>query len=569
MPGGKLAFASEGPKGDSVEHTVSDFPVFLDTVQTGELDAARFSYKLRRHLPQEGWRDIVVDAKTLFGASSAAELADRGLVIHEHKHFLNYARHAVTDFHTEHETHIRYDQFGWKNDDTSFLYGDRLYTAVGPVTAIGAKEVQTRSQWIGPKKGGSVLAWTEAADALFAADMESFSTMLLASVAAPLMRFQSRDEGGCIIHLFTPASGQGKTTALTGAWTVWGTREGLSLTNEDTRVSKPITIGTLGNLPVIYDELQNRDPDEIKRFVVMFTEGRDRMRGMVDGTIRHVRATWQTLCLSASNNSLVDQVQGDGIDAPIYRILELHSTLPKTIDKTKGDRLKKILNDNAGHAGDVFLRYLTDPNVLPWAKAAVDKWTQDIWDATKLPAEHRFRVRAVGAIAVAAKICEKLDLLHFNTDRIVSWLVEGLGSHVNQNGGKMITPESATSVMGSFINDHMNEVLTVPDKYKPRQTMVPRRLPQSRLSVRYEIATARILIAEDIFRKWAVKNGFAYRYVLDELERAQIVVNRRKMATLAAGTDLPSAQIPCIEVNARHPAASGLVASVEELQVAQ
>jgi Domain of unknown function (DUF927) len=548
---------------------ISDFPVFLATIQTGELETSRFSYKFCRHLPREGWQDVVIEAKLLFGAAGAAELADRGVVIKDYKLFLHYVRQAVTEFHEAQGTHVRYDQFGWKNDETSFLYGKMLYTGAGPVEAIGAKEVATRCQWIGPKPKGSLHAWTDAADSLFAADMEAYSAIVLASFAAPLMRFQSRDEGGAILHLFTPGSGQGKTTALTGAWTVWGTREGLSLTNDDTRVSKPIAMGTLANLPVIYDELRDKDPEVIKRMVVMFTEGRDRMRGQVDGTIRHTKATWQTIMLSAANNSLVDQLQSDGTDAPAFRVLELSSSLPPSIDKTKGDRLKRILSENAGVAGDAYLRYLLHPDVLAWAKGALERWTQDIWDYSRLDSAHRFRVRAVGAIAVAAKLVTKLELLHFQTDRIVEWLVNQLGTSLNA-GTISNTPgaEQAANNFGAFINAHLGETLIVPDRFKPRQQrMVPIRTPHNRMSIRYEIATNRVFIAEGIFRDWAIEKGLSPRHILDALEKAQIVVSRKRMITLSAGTNIPGAQVPCIEVNASHPIMSGLVASVEELDI--
>jgi hypothetical protein len=566
---GAMVFETEDAKGNSLDLTISDFPVYLDTVQTGELDPTRFSYKLQRWLPHEGWREILIDAKLCFGASGAAELADRGVVLHEHKHFLNYMRHAVTEFHEDDETHVRYDQFGWKNGDSSFLYGNLLYTAGGPVHAIGAKEVMTRSQWIGPRKNASLDKWTEAADSLFAADLEAYSAIVLASFAAPLMRFQSADEGGAILHLFTPGSGQGKTTALTGAWTVWGTKEGLSLTNDDTRVSKPIAIGTLANLPVIHDELRDKDAEVIKRMVIMFTEGRDRMRGTTDGTIRHTKATWQTIMLSAANQSLIDQLQGEGVDAPAFRVLELTSTLPPSIDKSKGDRLKRIMTENAGAAGDAYMRYLTQPKVLVWVKSALEQWTQELWTYTGLDSAHRFRIRAVGAMAVAAAIVNKLDLLHFRTDRILEWLVNGLASKVNIGtisvfeGGSI---EQAVASFGGFINAHLGETLIVPDRFKPRaQRMVPIKVPVNRLSIRYEIATNRVFIAESTFREWAITKGMSPRHIIEALERGKVVLAKKRLVTLSAGTNIPGAQVLCIEVNASHPVMSGLVTSVEDL----
>ena len=328
-----------------------------------------------------------------------------------------------------------------------------------------------------------------------------------------------------------------------------------------------LTLGVLGNLPVIYDELRDKDPEVIKRMVIMFTEGRDRMRGMVDGTIRHTQANWQTIMLSGGNESVVDQLQSDGTDAPAFRVLELSTKLPKHIDKSKGDRLKKILQDNAGHAGDAYLRYLLHPPVLEFARHSLEQWTQEIWDTTRLDSAHRFRIRAVGAIAVAAALVNKLGLLHFQTDRIVKWLIHELkaGKNVGTVTAKLPL-DTAIAAFGSFLNDHYGEVLAVPDRYWGRNRAVtPLLKPHSRLSIRYEVAPGRVFISQSIFRDWAIKHHLSPRMVLDTLKEHDVIVDMRNV-TLSAGTDIPGAQVQCIEANASHPVMSGIVAAVTELR---
>lgn len=560
---GQLTHVTEDAHGNVDTFVVTDNPIYLASVQTNELDRTSFSFRFKKYLPKSGWSDLVVDAATLFGAAGIATMFGKGVVIHDSKLFLQYVRHQVDDYHDVTDVETRYDQFGWKNDNQSFLYGTKLYTSVGPVEAIGAKEVSTRAQWLMPKPGGSLPAWTEAADSLFASDMESISTCVLASFAAPLMRFQSENEGGAILHLWSPESGGGKTTAAEGAWTVWGAKEGLSLTNEDTRVSKPITLGTLGNLPVIYDEMGDKDPAVIKQFVIMFTEGRDRMRGMVDGTIRHTKANWQTVCMSMSNRSLVDQLQGDDTDAPGFRVLELEAKLPPNVDKAKGDRLKKILSANAGHAGDAYLRYLMNPDVLTWTKDALAKWTQDVWDMTRLDAPHRFRVRLVGAIATAAAIVTHLGIVHFQTERIVEWLIKQLGGNLQRGTVTgTATSERAVAALGAFMNEHFSEMVVVPDKWRARTHMVPLIKPHNKLSIRYEIATQRVYIAYGIFRDWAVKKGYSPRHTIEMLQKHHVFMGDMRNLTLSAGTDIPGAQVQVIEIDATHPAMSGVVAMV-------
>ena len=564
---GQLIFISENNKGIQESVIVTENPIYLDSVQTGELDRASFSYRFKSLLPRDGWADIVIDAKELHGAAGIAAMAGKGVIVHDSKLFLNYVRNAVDDYHENTGLQTRYDQFGWKNDNSSFLYGKYLYTPAGPVEAIGAKEVQTRCQWLGPSPRANLLAWTEAADSLFASQMEALSAVVLASFAAPLMRFQDATEGGAILYLFTPESGKGKSTSLLGASSVWGKKEGLSITNDDTRVSKPIAIGTLSNLPVIYDELRNKDPEVIKSLVVMFTEGRDRMRGTVDGTIRHTKAMWQTVMLSAGNRSLIDQLTSDGVDAPAFRVLELSAFLSESKDNAAADRLKRILTENSGAAGDAYLRYLMLPEVKAWAQQALAQWTSEIWKRTALDNPHRFRVRLVGAIAVAARIVNELGILHFQTDRIVEWLISELMS-TRQKGTVSSVPtlERAINSLGEFINEHYGETVVVPDRYKPKTAkMMPLLRPHNRLSIRYEIIPQRLFIQESAFRDWANKKQLSPRLVLGMLKDHGVIIDIRRNVTLSAGTDIPGAQVLCIEANTAHPAMAGFVQGVAEL----
>ena len=56
------------------------------------------------------------------------------------------------------------------------------------------------------------------------------------------------------------------------------------------------------------------------------------------------------------------------------------------------------------------------------------------------------------------------------------------------------------------------------------------------------------------------------RTIIETLEKSLVVTNRKRGVTLSAGTDIPGAQVQCIEINAAHPTMSGLVAAVTELR---
>jgi Domain of unknown function (DUF927) len=549
-----LVAQTGGNRGKDVDVVVSSYPIYLASVQTGEV-RGEWTFIFRQFIPERGWFDITISASALFGSQSSAELASKGANIHEHTHFLRYCRSAIDLHYKTGKLTMRYDQFGWKDVDTAFLYGLDLYGPTGTVRVVGNDELQIRCRedWVGPCNGGDLDVWKQAINSLFAAGCEPQSVALLAAFAAPLMRFQERDEGGAIIHLVTRESGTGKSTALIGAASVWGRREGLGLTNDDTRVSKALTLGALGNLPVIFDEIAIRDPDAIRAFVVNFTNGRDKMRATRSGEIKHTASTWQTILISAANTSLVDVLSTQNMpEAPSYRILEFGLEVPEGIRHAQGDRLRRMLRENSGHAGRVFLEWLVQPANLAWTRKMLQQVTQQTWQRTRLGPEGRFRIRTVAAIAVAGVIVRQLGLVDFSIERIMAWLFDEIGDGVVANEGWTV------QTLAEFLNENIGSTLVVPRPFAAGDRQRPIQEPRQRLAIRYELSTRRYLIACSALREWLVHKEASYHEMMRVLTENGVVTRRRVQATLGAGTDIPGGQVWCCEVDGKHHLLAGV-----------
>lgn len=555
-----LVFETEGKNGLPANVLISQYPLYLRSVQTAEINSESFSLQFALELPNEPLREIGISARDFFSANGMSILAGKGAVIHDTDQFKNYVRLAVDKFNKDRRLEMQFEQFGWKEDESAFLCGANLYApgSIGP--AIGSPEIRLRSQYIGPARGGSLDGWSRAANALFASGCEPQAFALLASFAAPLMRFHSSGEGGAIVSLVNDKSGSGKTTALEAVASVWGREEGLKLTDDDTKVSKGLALGVLGNLPCIYDELYNRDPEIIRQFVLMFTNGRDKMRATQDGQIRHTKATWQTIMVLASNNSIVDILSSmDGTDAPAYRLLEFHTDIPKGVAK-KGDELKRALKANSGYAGDAYLRYLVQPAVLSFVKAGLPKWTDEIWRKTELQSEHRFWVRTIASVAAAAAIVEKLGLLEFSPQRIVDWAIK----QVTENGvdTSLTVGRDPAAMLSQYLNEHIGDMLVVADPWKPMTAVHPIMAPKRELHIRYELREGKIFVNEAHLAKWLVKKGVSRREFIKALGKKMVCIAEGRKTTLGAGTSYAGGQIQAVVFNGKHPAISGLLTEV-------
>lgn len=569
-------FAWEGPslvcvteKNNATANVlVSRHPIFLVGVGTGEVRSDRFSFHFRQWLPHRGWRDLHVGAGRLFGAAGSSELAEQGAVIHDHKLFLNYVRAAADHFHQTERLKMHFDQCGWKDDFTQFVVGDALYTANGVEEHVTvSQELGTRAQWLGPRDG-TLAEWSNAANALFASGCEAQSFAAICAFAAPLMRLQASDEGGAVVNLVSRGSGTGKTTALSAVYSAWGEQQGLSLTNIDTKVSKAITLGVLGNLPVVYDELGNRDPQVIRDFITMFTSGRDKMRGDQNGHINHTQASWQTLMVSGSNISVHDLLaHTGGSDALAYRVLEFQCKLPEGREPARGDRLRRAMQKNAGWAGDAYIDYLMQPGVMPWTREALAKWTEELWSRAGSKPQHRFWMRTLGAVAVASTLVNQAEILSFQPSRIVEWALEELGvARVPDLFVRDNTVDRSIETLGEFLAEHTDAILVMrrPFKQGQRTKEQPLVSPQRRLFMRYELEGRTLMISERVFREWLLRKEVGTRELLDDLEAVGLLRSRKRHATLTAGTDIAGAQIAVIEIDGLHSAVSGFTGGIEE-----
>ena len=551
-PNGELLAVSEDAKGKERSIVVSMYPIFLSAQLASEATGDNYSYVWKYKPPLEGWRDIAIPAAQLYGMQAASVLGSKGVNIHDVTLFKQFVTSQVDSIARIRGKQVRYDQFGWKGD--SFLYGSRMYTGGNVSTAHLSPSPAQRAPQLVPT--GDFSTWREAANMLFAKDVEAQAFAMLSSFAAPLMKFHGENEGGAVLSLVTSASGRGKSTSLYGACSVWGRYTALEVSRGDTVISRAIVLGMMANLPVIFDEIATRDPDAAREFVEMFTNGRDKNRATQEGNLKDNVSRWQTILVCASNVSLVETVTTSNVDAAGFRILELPVVNSPHIQNTVGDKLRRAFEYNYGHAGNIFMRYLTNPDVLPWAKDALHQNTEAIVKRGGFRSEHRFWTRLMGATMTAAQIVKHLKLLDFNVDRVMDFVIEKAVGY-RDDSTTTTTTDNTPYALSRFLLEHVGDVLVVPNMGK---------IPQRQVVARYDKGLQKLWIAERELRNWLLKNEMGARETIGQLAMHGIVKKARVPFALTKGTDLPGGMTQCVEIDASHPAVSGAVEKAEYIQ---
>lgn len=237
---------------------------------------------------------------------------------------------------------------------------------------------------------GTLDAWSERANMLFALGCEAQAFTLLASFASPLMSLIETKEGGAVLSIWGGRKA-GKSVALTAAASVWGGGP-----------TKPMR--SLG--PVIMTRLANRDPVGIKSLIEACLTDRDR-----------------SVLISASGSALP-------LDAGDLPGLEFKVAVPRALIAPKDDdQIEGHLLVNRGHAGNQYLRYITTAENAPRIKRRLASTIAGIRD--ELAAERldgwRYGIRLIAAVQVAGEIAVALGLIAADPERIARWAVKESG----------------------------------------------------------------------------------------------------------------------------------------------
>lgn len=553
-----------------IEVVISTYPIYLDSIQRSERSGGT-ALAFRHWLPHEGWQAFTVTAKEFAGQSRAAVLADHGVCIHDGviAHFVAYVQKAQDAIRAIQRDQMRYDQMGWKADDTGFLLGHELFKDGVASRVPGGDEVTKRAKMMTAR--GTLQGWKEAANQLFAKGCEPQSVALLASLAAPLMKFVAPpSEGGGVVALHSDGTGTGKSTSLAGVASVWGELDAIKVIMKDSAASKFIKLGALRHLPVVFEEFRSADPDVVRDFILDFSTGRAKEKAHRDGlsTMATVQ-DWQTIMITASNISLHDILSsGTGEDAQAARVLELTLEPPKDVVFLQGDQLRRDLEANSGQAGREFIGFILGKLGPVKTRALVLElaaYYQKVLGATT---QHRYIVWMMACIALAAKIAQRIGLLEFSPERILDWLVEKAKDNMGMDNAPRTEEEKAAATVNmvfGILNKRMNEALVVSEGFRAGVNVIPRRTPLGPLNIRIETGPRRLYVAAGAITNWLTDTRKSTRRVMHTLMDQGVLISHTKLITLGAGTDLATGQVRTWVFDLNHPMASGQVREVADL----
>jgi hypothetical protein len=309
------------------------------------------------------------------------------------------------------------------------------------------------------KPKGSDAYWLDAVKLVTMQGRPDLEAIVASAFAAPLVMFTGHS--GMLMSAYSKESGIGKTTALRIAQAVWGDPIKAAQGQDDTYLSVMNKIGAIRSLPVYWDEIKTEEAN--KRFVniaFQLTSGRERSRLTQHVKLRE-QGHWQTLLVSANNDSLVDHItqMTSTTLAGLYRIFE-YPVIPAkmgaagTIRDAEASVILAKLNNNHGDIGLKYAQWLGKN--FKQIETDMAKLAAEIGDEVHAQKEERFWTGLISCILLGARYANQLGLGVFDEPELRKFMIEKLAAmrtictHQTVDMTRVI---NVSSIMSAFLKD--------------------------------------------------------------------------------------------------------------------
>ena len=434
-------------------------------------------------------------------------------------------------------------QFGWHDNNTRFVVGNREITNQGTVVYSPTSSATADVAHI-YRIEGKLDLWKKVINTYNNPGNEPRALALFMSFGSPLYKFTGL--GSMFGHLTNTASGVGKTTCQMGANSVWGHPQEALLNENDTALSREHRLGVLNNIIMTTDEVTNIEGEGASNLVFRgsHNRGRNRMQAQSNSE-RKNNTTWATMILTSGNNSLYDTIKSfkASSDGERYRILEIDIHKDESLTKEQSDYLfNQLLLNNFGMAGEEFMKYVV-PNLE--SVLALREDVKRRFDAEAgFSQKHRFYSACFSCSFTGAIIAKQLGLHDIDIDRVWKWAVAQM-----TETKEVIEKESngnTVETLGEFINEFHRNIVVMGGNIDPVDGLLspsaPPQLAVGELIGRFEPDTKRLYIACSVLRDWCSARRLPYAPFTHDLKVRGVLLNNVQ-CQLGKGTKLPGGAI--------------------------
>ena len=471
----------------------------------------------RLHLPLDGTREFTIPTSVISSKEDLRRtLSSKGIIAHtkEYELLSRYVVTVIKNMQFQRKAEIMRNQFGWIENDSKFILGDKEITKDG--VFYSPPSAATKSMTSHFHQKGSLEKWKECFNMYAKPGLEPNAFAALVGFASPIFKFTGLN--GALVNVIYKHGGSGKTTTLNMAASIYGNPKELVSTYKDTYNAKMIKLGILNNLPNIVDEITNMTGEQFSNYAYSISGGKDKDRASSQAnTLRVNDSTWNNLTLCSANASFHEKlsVLKSAANAEQLRLLEYEIKPSEIIGVAEGKEMfDHQLMENYGWAGEIFIQYCV--NNLESVKDLIRKVQARMDREVQFTSAERFWSAQCACIIAAGLIARHLGLCTYDMVAVYEWSKTELTRIKVDVKPAIDTP---TAPLGEFINAYLNNMLVVNGEVDSRSglTALPIREPKGELLIRYEPDTKELYVAAKQFKDFCIKNQNNYKGVLKEM----------------------------------------------------
>ena len=489
---------------------------------------------LRLHLPKDGVREFIMPLTVALAKDRFRDLiAEHGLAVLGKKQdsLMAYITRWVEELQATTETELARKQFGWLPDDSAFILGDQEILPdeikYSPPTATTLELVPLF------KAKGDFHIWKDVVNAYGRDQMEAKAFAFFMGFGNVLLKFTNLK--GYLLSLKSQGSGSGKTTILHTIGSIYGHPEDSFMRTKDTYNQKLQRIGSMQNIPILYDEMTNLPADQKSNLAYDITEGRAKNRLRSSENAERINHTkWATGLITTSNRSVRDDLLSIKAfpEGELMRIMELHIFNDPNDDPLWARQHFSRIHTNYGHAIYPYMQYIVGhlPEVIEFIAKMQDK----IERAAEIKSQERYWSAMATIAIVGGIISKKLGLHNIDHKPVMNYIIKHIKDSRQQN--KMLMLESS-DFLGNFLQRKYHETLVINGR-KDNKTGLetgPIREPRGALTARYEPDTKLLYVVAKEYRAECNKGQLNFEESLSGYKRngAYLGTKRKRMT---AGT---------------------------------
>lgn len=423
-----------------------------------------------------------------------------------------------------------------------FAYGGKLYLKDGTERESGFVDQATERVF---SPNGKPDHWFEAVEMITSQNRPALEAIVGLAFAAPLMIIPALYNGAFIFR--SQRGGAHKSTALAVGLSVWASPQKAKETITSTPRSMMNRLGSLSNLPMFLDEINNRERfGAIEQFLNQTTEGVGPGR-LTSNIEQRDKETWHTIIGLGTNADFWGYLKqsNKNSDAMFHRVFQIEvKKVPGPHNQLAVDKLISSLNHNYGYAGAVFSKFIA----MNYDR--IDAWTSDLRnkfaEAHHVRDEERFRTALLSTIVAGLHFSNEALGTKFHVGEVYKFLhgefmkarreidqmsiVAGSAEHVEQVMDRFFTEFGTNTVWTDSMPVGPGKPRPVTKQSGPQRDDTP-------IFIRCAVDDRKIIFKTQVFEEFCD----AYKIEAGETIRALKLIYGAKhgRATVAKGTSYP------------------------------